>query len=272
MRRLGQGRASVLPSLMIFPAIALGVLAMICGGVSPALWGQQAGAWVLLALLAMPLRRVMARVSPQSLSVLFLVPLALALRGEAVGGARRWIDLIVFHAHAAELVIPALIVALHGLKKPHFMLLGAAVLLCCQPDLSQLAAFSAAALPILWRHREGRIPAALCTLILGALLAICVRIPVAIEPIDYCEGILAMLGNVSPLLPTVGWAALAAIPLCFAYRFLRRGQAQTLSLALYYAVWMLMALSGEYPVPFMGFGLSPIVGYALAAVLERKAA
>ena len=250
--------------LLILPAVALGVLGMAMGDVSASLWGQQAVAWAVFALLAKPLRRIAGRIPAAVWSVLLLVPLAAALWGQEVGGARRWVNLIVFHVHTAGLVLPALLVVLCRVKYPWPAMMAAAAMLSIQPDLMQMTAFCAAVFPVLWEKREKRTWMLGSVIVLSLLLVCCIRTPVSIEPVLYCEGILAMLGQTSRLLQAAGVTALAVIPLCWAYGFYRWRKVQMLSLAVYYAAAMLFALSGEYPVPFMGFGLSPVAGYGLA--------
>ena len=263
MKRDGEAQVFI-GALMILPAVALGTVAMICGGVSPVLWGQQVAAWAVLALLTWLLHRTSVRVSAEVLSVFLLIFLAVTLLGQEAGGARRWVDLIVFHVNAAHLVLPALIVISHSLKKPCIALLGAAFILSFQPDLSQLTALSAAAIPVLWR--QGKKQTWLSLLILGVLWIRCMNIPITLEPEPCSEGILAMLADVSHLLRVMGWAAIMIVPVCGLFQFCKTGKAQALSIALYYAVSLLFALTGEYPVLFMGFGLSPIAGYYLAYV------
>ena len=76
----------LLPSaLLILPAVALGVMAMIQHGISPLLWGQQLAAWAALALLAQMLWRVC--ISSGFGSLLMLLVLAASLLGEEVGKA-----------------------------------------------------------------------------------------------------------------------------------------------------------------------------------------
>ena len=253
-------------SLLILPAVALGVLAMIHGGVSPALWGQQMAAWALLALTVRPLRRVAGRISDGVWSAALLLLLAASLFGQAVAGARRWVNLMVFHANAAQLVLPALIVLQCRGKWSYPVLLGAATVLSLQPDLSQLAALGAAVLVTAPSRSEKKLWKAGALVLLGLLVVFCLRTPIVIEQVAYCEGILGMLGDISWLLAAAGGVSLGLIPTFFGYRFCRQGDKQALALAAYYAVSMLFALSGAYPVPFMGFGLSPIAGYYLVCI------
>lgn len=270
-RRNGELRKAICHALIILPAVALGALAMIHGGVSPALWGQQLAAWAIFALLIWPLQRACRRIPAQAWCVLLVIPLAAALLGEGAGGARRWIDLGVFNVHAAQLVLPALLVALCRVKCPYPVLLGAAVILCVQPSAAQLAAFSAAAIPIIFQS-EKKLWSWCCLLILGVLTAVSARMPVMLEPVSYCEGILGMLGDMSWLLLAAGWAALALVPAGFLVCFLRSRRMTALCLSVYYATTLLLVLTGECPVLFMGFGLSPIAGYDLALLCDAATA
>lgn len=259
-------------ALLILPAIMLGVWAMIRNGVSPILWGQQIAAWLLFSLLSVPLRSAAKRISATACSILFLVALSATLLQPALGGVRRWLDLGILSVNAAMLVLPVLLSVLPRVKYPHPLLLAAAAVLALQPDLSQLTALCAAALPLLWLHRHKRLWTLGSLIALTALVLRCICTPTALEPVSYSENILVMLGSVSWRLQVIGCITLAAIPACFAFLFANRRQSHHLSLALYYAASMLFALTGEYPVPFMGFALSPIAGYFLAYICMPEGA
>lgn len=257
-------RELMMAALLVFPAVALGVLAMIMGGVSPSLWGQQIGAWAVLALLAWPARRIAARIPARIWSVLLLLFLTASLFGQEAGGARRWVNLGVFHANAAHLVLPALLTLMCRMKRPLPVLLGAAAVLSFQPDLVQMTAFIAASALLLRKLEEKQLWGSV--LILGLLAVRCFNAPTMLEPVIYCEGILDMLGGTLKLLRTIGWIALAAIPAVLMIGFAEEGEQRLLSVSIYYAVSILFAVSGECPVLFMGFGLSPIAGYFLAYI------
>ncbi len=257
-------RRNTVYALLILPAIGLGVAAMIHGGISPVQWAQQVGAWLLFAMLVRPLQRALEHIPGWALCLLLLAFLAASLLGTETDGVRRWLKLAVFNINTAMLALPALLVTLYSVKHPHPVLMGAAVVLCFQPDVSQLTAFSAAVLPLLWQHRNKPFWTAASILLLAASITRCLLFPARVEPVTYCEGILSMLGECSPMLLPVGILSLVMIPAFFAFRFYRLRQPHLLSLAAYYAAALLFILTGEYPVLFMGFGLSPVVGYFLA--------
>lgn len=264
--------SSALDAVMIFPAVALGVLAMVAEGVSQALWMQQAAAFVVFAILGLLCRSAQRKHAFIWVSIC-VAALSATLFFPAVGGARRWLDLGIFNVNAGMLLLPSLLVMLGGLKYMYPALIAIAAVLCIQPDFSQLTAFSVSILPLLWLRRNHVGWVAACLVFLGACLIRCAVIPVELEPAAYCEGILAMLHNLSPLMQVIGCMSLALIPICFLVRFFRCKEAGELCLAIYYAVVICFSITGEYPVPFMGFGLSPIAGYWLMHVFtpERDA-
>ena len=165
------------------------------------------------------------------------------------------------------LVLPALIVLLCSTPKAEPLLLPVAAVLCFQPDDSQLTAFSLAMLPILCRRRKQGIwfTASLAFLLICTLW--CISIPTTLEPVAYCEGILDMLGHFSPMLKIAGWMALILIPAWFVWCFVRCRTLWTLCLAVYYLCAILFSINGQYPVPFMGFGISTLGGYWLVYLL-----
>lgn len=66
-------------ALIILPAVVLGMIAMIIGGVSPVIWCQQAAAFAVFALLGL-LRRAVRRVPSIVWLLVLLAGLASILR------------------------------------------------------------------------------------------------------------------------------------------------------------------------------------------------
>ena len=265
-------RQSMIGALTMIPAGLMGIAAMICGGVSPVLWGQQAAALVLVVLAALLVRRTERKRHAALWSGILLLILAAALFGPEAGGVRRWVRIGPFSVNAAMLVLPALLVLLSDMERFYPLLLGAAVILSIQPDVSQLMAFAAAAVPQLWRGRTKRGWTLLSAAALALLMINCLRMPSSVESAPYSEGVMAMLAEISWLLAAAGGMALAAVPAFWGWRFFRERKVWMLSLAVYQAVMILFGLSGQYPIPFMGFGLSPIIGYGLAQLFAPDAA
>lgn len=255
--------------LIMLPAVMLGIAAMEAANVSPLIWGQHAAAYFVFAMIG-TLCCSPRRIRDGVWVGLLMAVLASTLLFPEVGGAKRWLDLGIFNINAAQLVLPALLVLSAKHKNHCAIFLSTAAVLFLQPDSSQGTALLAGALPILWNRRQ---KTSLSMIAFGALVTFALvsfAIPTTLHPVEYCEGILSMLNNLSPVLKVIGWITLAIIPCFWAYCFYQSRSAALLSLALYYAVSLSFGLTGEYPVPFMGFGISSIAGYCLALVFFQS--
>jgi cell division protein FtsW (lipid II flippase) len=243
-------------------AVAAGCLTAAASGLPPGVWGRNAAAWVLGALLALLLaRRNLSRL------LLCVAPLALLLTLASPGqsGVYRWLTLGPVTGNAAFLFLPAATVALataarSGSLWPWSVAFVIELALCLQPDASQATAFAVAAVLILLltpTSRRLRLPA---ILLLSAAAGLSWTRHDPLAPVPAVEGILALAWAVSPGLAAVCVTTLVAVsatPLAF----LRTARSPALALSVYFSVCVLMPLCGAYPVPLVGMGLSPIIGF-----------
>ena len=123
---------------LILPATALGMLAMVSGGVSPVIWGQQTAAFFVFACLAKLLKRAFRKIPVAMRAAALALILAATLLGVEAGGAKRWLDLGVFTVNAAMMVLPALLILISGMECPWPVMLCVMAVLSFQPDLSLL--------------------------------------------------------------------------------------------------------------------------------------
>ena len=278
------------PAGLLLPFAVVSVAAVVTGafvaasnGVPAALWGRNIAAWAVGAGAA---AAIVATVRPIYLSVsLWAAPVGLAasfLSGD-LQGVHRWINIGPVHLNAAMLLLPGAIVALGALARerpwawaPALASLG---LLAAQPDASQAstAAVSAAVIAVAAIRRpilRGAMVA------VAGLAAVCAWLqPDTLRPVPEVEGIIGLASSLSTALAGVAWlllAATAAAPIIWA----RRESAWRLAgwaLGLCFLLWAVTPTFGAFPVPFIGIGLSPILGAwlgvgALAGLSRRSAA
>ncbi|MBL0156863.1 MAG: hypothetical protein IPP47_07130 [Bryobacterales bacterium] len=232
-------------------------------------WGRNATAWVIGVALA----GVIARIRPASLLrvVLLLTPLALLLslthRGQF--GVHRWIPLGPLTWHGAFLWLPAATVALagaaqSGLRWTWWVALVIEWELCLQPDASQATAFAAAMIIILFATRtSGRIRVTVCLLLLLAAGTSWTS-PDPLPPVPEVEGIIelaraASMGVAAACLTSLAAASLS--PLVVRNRSQLHSRAPALAITVYFLSCALMPMFGAFPVPLVGMGMSPIIGY-----------
>ena len=94
-----------------------------------------------------------------------------------------------------------------------------------------------------------------------------------LPPVPHVEGILTLVASTGIPWAVLGLASLLLLPLPFFASFARSRNHVALALGIYVAMTVLAPLWGTFPVPVMGYGASPILGYFIAlALCDRRAA
>ena len=282
-RQLANPRTARLPYLLApVPALGVGVLTMRTSDVPAALWGQNLAAWAVGTLLCLALWRT--RCSSRRwrwfdfAAVLTLAALAATLLAPGVDGVHRWVPLGPVRLHAAAVLLPLLLVALQGLSQARGwwistgVAVGVAVILLLQPDAAQAAAFAAGCL-VLLLPLAGRDPlrrVCLLSLPLLAGLTWLRRDPLA--PVPHVEGIVDLAAGLG-----AGWAVAAVVsllvlPLPFFHAGRGAGTHAGLAVGTYVTITLLAAFLGNFPVPVLGYGVSPIIGYLAGLGILLRAA
>jgi hypothetical protein len=149
-------------------------------------------------------------------------------------------------------------------------------MLVLQPDASQASAFAVAVAVLLLQRGRAHVSDWVAGgIVVGfALLAWSRTDP--LEGVPHVEGIVSLAASLG-----AGWLiasvlALALLPLPFISEGLRRRELRPegFSLAAYFGIVCVTPFAGAYPVPVLGYGLSPILGYfaALGWIILRDRA
>lgn len=240
-------------------------------GVPPGVWARNAVAWVIGAAL-LPW---VARLSPAALlrAVQLLAPAALlaSLFGAGQSGVHRWIQVGPMNWHVAFVFLPAAVVAVTatargGSQRAWLAAVVIQLVLCAQPDASQAAAFAAAALVALLAVKS---PAyirfvAIPFFALTAAFAWTRFDP--LDPVPEVEGIITLAAAHSQGLAALciaSMAAATAAPLCVGHHTRSHNFLPAVALFVYFLTCSLVPVAGAFPVPLVGMGMSPIVGYWL---------
>ena len=254
------------------PALLLSVLLQSLGGAPRSALIQQ-GVVAVLAASASALAVRVRRPSPPDaghwlaliLAACLFLPFVLGT-GE---GPHRWLPLSGIRLYVAPVVLPLSLFLLGASSGyvTHYVIavvmMAAALLL--QPDAAQLSAF-AVALSVLLVNSPWRLGLRLC---LFALMLCCVvaawRVPDPLAPVRYVEGVFRLAADLSPLalLAAIVSAALPVLGLIWFGRSTRCHA--LLAIAAYYTTLFALAPFQVTPVPLLGFGAGPILGYFLVA-------
>ncbi|MFL5543031.1 MAG: hypothetical protein ACJ8J0_28910 [Longimicrobiaceae bacterium] len=254
-------------ALLSLATVAAGCAVAAAHGVPAGSWARNLAAWGVGAVAAWVAAARTSRLS----GILLIAPVALAvtLLDPGQEGVHRWIDVGPVHVNAAATLLPAAVVALAAVGDRDWAWLAAAGvlgLLVLQPDASQAAALGAGMIVVLASLRTPalvRVGGAAATVL--AVAAAWMR-PDSLAPVPEVEGIIGLAWASSPVVAAVAVALLAATAL-FPLRLAGRSRPFTpaLALAACCAVQALAPAFGAFPVPLVGMGMSPVLGFWLGA-------
>lgn len=267
----------------IIPAILIGIVGMVGNDVPISISLQNLIAMLIFGLISLVLIHKNIRNNDQSIMVISIILLLLTLFGDDIDGVNRWIRLFTINVNAAMIVLPISIVASYNLlikNRVNYALiaiLSIGIILVLQPDASQLMGFSIPIIIILFDKNINinSIIRYVVSLILVFLMILSWIFLDNLAPVSYVEGILGLLNNMSPILLVTGIISLILIPLPFILFPPREFRRLSICIGLYYSLIMISTLFGNFPIPFMGYGISPIIGYytllyGMNSILHKK--
>ena len=195
-----------------------------------------------------------------------------------LGGPERWLGVGGVRIYVASALLPVLVFVLARLMRqssatPRWAwgLMPAALwALAVQPDASQATAFALACVLPLWRASAG---AGMKTLVVTTLVAGVTWAwwqPDPLLPVSYVEGVLDLAQSAGPVALVAALAVLALPPLTLTRQARALNDPALLSVAIYYLAIDVLAWRQLTPMPLLGFGAGPIVGYALLAAAARR--
>lgn len=282
-RQVVKPRPARLPYLLApVPALVAGVLTMRMSDVPAALWGQNLAAWAVGMLLCLGFWRTRNSVRRgrwfDFAAVLTFGALAATLLAPGVEGVHRWVPLGPVRLHAAAVLLPLLLVAMQGRLQARgwwicaVVAVGVAVVLLLQPDAAQATAFAAGCLVLLLPAAR-RDPLRLaCILVLPLLAGLTWLRRDPLAPVPHVEGIVGLAAGLGAGWAVAAVASLLVLPLPFLHAGRGAGTHAGLAPGTYVTVTLLAPFLGNFPVPVMGYGVSPIIGYlAGLGVLMRAA-
>lgn len=248
--------------------LACGVALLAAGG-APGSWliVQSVGAAAALALLAA------TRVSPMAfwphlLAVLTLAALvATLLIDPGLDGVHRWLQLGGVRLHPGQMLLPAL-VALHA-RDPRgasgAALAVCAALLVVQPDFGTALAIACALVTIALLRR--RLVDWMLAAAAGVAAATASTMADPLEPVAMVEHVLTDSWAIAPWAGLLALVGAVAFPggLWLAARRMRPLATAPLTLAAMWFGLLLASLIGHFPVPLLGYGVSAVIGFGLAA-------
>lgn len=221
-------------------------------------------------------RRIRLPGNSQWLALSLALSLFIPLLANAQSGPDRWLVLGGARLYVASVVLPVtlLLLGAPSVRAPGIYALSviaASAALVLQPDASQMSAFAIGMLALLVASSfQLRLRLALLAVLLSCTV-IAWRIPDPLAPVRHVEGVFSLAAEVSPL-ALVAALTSAILPLvALAWTAWRMRSSGVFAVAVYYASLYALAPLQVTPVPLLGFGAGPILGYFLVAGIVSRA-
>ena len=269
-------------TVLSFVAVATGCLVVALDGASAGTWLPNLAAWGVGALVALVVYRFASPLFARVMVFAAPVGLLASLANPGQMGVHRWLDLGPVHANVAAL-LPVFVVAMAGLVRGVRWIWLAyvlcAVVLILQPDASQATAFAAAILILVGRLPVTHFASIGIVVLVSSGAGIAWLRPDPLMPVAEVEGIIGLAYAISPLIAVVAVVALGGATLApmmiAAQPEPSTARTAALALSVYFVLSALTPLFGAFPVPLVGIGMSPIVGFwlgtgLLAAIVSRE--
>jgi hypothetical protein len=246
------------------PALVVGVLTMRHLGVRTSVWSLNlaaaAAGLLLFAFIRRPVKRPAWIVASAVSIAAILLPFAFA----GMEGVHRWASVAGFGLHAAAIVAPLLVACVAAAPSRRWaftVAVASVIILGLQPDASEAISVAIACCVLLARS-----PGFVVVLIALAIASLFPDDP--LKPVRHVEGIFAAVTARGTAWMLTGAVALILLPLPFLVAWVRQRQSLSLALGIYVALITLAPAWGVFPVPVMGYGVSPILGYFIALALN----
>ncbi|WAA08817.1 hypothetical protein [Fervidibacillus albus] len=263
--------------LIPLPSIIIGSFAMYMNGVSTVIWIQNVFASIIAVLFSeFVLRKSKMIGSIYSIPLVILL-LLFTFSHPGLEGVHRWISIGPIRFYVASIVLPLLMIGLWEISKksnwktPMIITMGVALLLAFQPDASQATAFIISMAIILFNKISKRAHRLSVLGLFSFIIILSWQYLDHLPPVPYVEEIVKMVANMGVGWFVLGIISLGILPLPFFFPP-QHARLPSIGLGVYFIIVLISTLFGNFPVPIMGYGISPIIGYfvAIAWLINNK--
>ncbi len=267
-----------IPFLSALPSVLSGSLIMYICGTSINIYIQNIIYLILFSALAgtyISKKFVIKQSVCYLITVINILLLFSSLIFNGISGVHRWVNIGPIALNIAFIAVPILLICIYifsnsgHLQTCYSLILSIAVILFLQPDASMLTAFFMALIPF-YRSNRNKFWKYSWILLLILSGVSWIRTD-TLEPVSYVEDILIIAINIS-------WGYLFCFLFSFGvllWPFFKRNNCKqyreiSTSLGLFFLCLIVSTLFGNFPVPLIGYGISPIIGYLASVSYVEK--
>lgn len=270
-----------IPILMTVPSIIIGVIAMYTNKVPISIFGQNIFCLVLCGIISyfilLKKSKVKNNTSTNTTTIIVAVILLfLTFISSGIEGVHRWVSVGPIKLYVAVIVLPIIIINLWELLQIRDWWFAAAItivvtiLLALQPDASVITAFAIPMIMALWNKINNNIFRFCIVVLLSALIIVSWVFLDGLQPVSYVENIVSLVANMGIIWLILGVISLLILPLPFIFFSPQKYKLLSVSIGMYFIIILISTLFGDFPVPLMGYGVSPIIGYFISITWFAK--
>jgi cell division protein FtsW (lipid II flippase) len=272
-----------LPLAVALPSVVVGAIAMKFHGISQMIFGQNVAYLIITWLVTCVAMSIKHNTNKRnSLIVMMFISLVIYILtyiDGGIGGVHRWISIGPIRLYVSSILLPIFIVQLWTLFSVKSELLAivitiiVSIMLFLQPDASQLTAFVVPMIIIIISKVNSSVLRHIITMLLATLVILSWIFLDSLPAVPYVEEIIKMVFNMGILWFILGIASLALLPLPFILLAPKSFKLLSRCVGLYFIIVIISTWFGNFPVPLMGYGVSPIIGYlsAITWLIKHKA-
>ncbi len=263
-----------IPVITMLPAILMGVVAMYINNVPTFIYMQNIlcfGVLVLIYFIVLKSKFKLNKKDPMLYIGVSILALILSLINAGVEGVHRWVYFRPFQLYVSAIVLPIIIINLWSLLQEDKLIKAiisitcVSVILTLQPDASMMTAFSVSSVILLWNKINN--PVRIISIVFfGGLTAVTWVFLDTLEPVSYVEGIFKMVTDMGFLGLVLGVISIGLMIIPFLFLPPNRNKIVSICFGIYYIIILISNVFGNFPIPLMGYGISPIIGYFISIV------
>ena len=272
---------NLIPLITTMPAVIIGVIAMLYNEISAVIWIQNMVFLIVLGLISSFILLHRFNIEDNKFNSLYIIiPLLLLILTfiyPGLDGVHRWIAIGPVRINISMVVLPIIMVVLwellnaRGLWVAATLVLIICILLFIQPDASQLTSFAVPMMIMLCSKTNKNIFRLMITGVGLVFIVVSWLFLDSLPPVSYVEGIVGLVASMGYIWLILGVLALVILPIPFLLFPPRNFRLVSVCIGLYYSFVLLSTLIGNFPVPLMGYGISPILGYFISITWYTKA-
>ncbi|WP_207753677.1 FtsW/RodA/SpoVE family cell cycle protein [Clostridium paridis] len=271
---------NLIPLIITIPAISIGVVAMYNNKVPILIWAQNIACFIIATLISyFVISNKFKKRSNRFYSISIIISMLLIIltyMGQSINGVHRWVSIGFIKFNVSMMVLPLVIIALWSLHEIKSLwvtitiIIAIAILLAIQPDASEVTGFSIPMVVMLCSRSDKKVLRVSTIGILSILVVLSWVFLDNLPPVAYVERIVSLLSNMGLIWLVFGIISLVILPAPFIFFSPKNSELPSISVGLYFVIILISTLVGNFPVPLMGYGISPIIGYFIPITWYAK--